>query len=187
MRPEELAPDAPARRVFSLPDTVTAQEGDVHVPPSLVFGIRDRQERMLFEHLPLLSADMNTRHEMTATSNASSGGAGAIGHNQKSVVAMSAHHETQLAAGTVQANVLARLVDLRNANAAGIALRIGGGSSGLFRNLEDRTIRGGLRCKVRWSCVCTLLSPSDFFFEMCFPSCVIDPSSMQCMEPHSRI
>ena len=121
MRPEELAPDAPARRVFSLPDTVTAQEGDVHVPPSLVFGIRDREERMLFEHLPLLSADMDTRHEMTATSNASSGGGGAIGHNQKSVVAMSAHHETQLAAGTVQANVLARLVDLRNANAAGIA------------------------------------------------------------------
>ena len=122
MRPEELVPDAPARRVFSLPDTVMAQEGDVHIPPSLAFGIRDREERMLFEHLPLLSADMSTRHEMMASKASSGGGGGgATGHNQKSVEIMSAHHETQLAAGTVQANVLAKLVDLRNANAAGIA------------------------------------------------------------------
>jgi len=128
VHPEELAPDAPARRMFSLPDTLTAQEGDVHVPPSLAFGIREREERMLFEHLPLLSADMNTRHEMTVITNALSGGGGGggggggvNGHSRKSVEAMSAYHETQLAAGTVQANVLAKVVDLRNANAAGIA------------------------------------------------------------------
>jgi small subunit ribosomal protein S15 len=116
VRPEELALDAPARRVFSLPDAVTAQEGDVRVPPSLAFGIREREERMLFEHLPLLSADMNTRREMTMMP----GGGGANGH-RKSVEAMSAYHETQLAAGMTQANVLAKVVDLRNANAAGIS------------------------------------------------------------------
>ena len=119
VRPEELAPDAPARRVFSLPDTLMAQEGDVRVPPSLAFGIREREERMLFEHLPLLSADMSTRHEMTMMVN-SSGGGGANYHNPKSMEAMSAHHETQLATGISQANVLAKVVDLRNANAAGI-------------------------------------------------------------------
>jgi small subunit ribosomal protein S15 len=124
VRPEELAPDAPARRVFSLPDTVTTQEGDVRVPPSLAFGMREREERMLFEHLPLLSADMSTRHEMTVMTNSSSGGggggAGAVGHDRKGAEAMSAFHETQLAAGMTQANVLAKVVDLRNANAAGI-------------------------------------------------------------------
>lgn len=125
MHPEELAPDAPARRVFSLPDAVTTQEGDIRVPPSLAFGIREREERMLFEHLPLLSADMSTRHEMTVMTNSVSGGggggAGAGGLDRKGAAAMSAYHETQLAAGMTQANVLAKVVDLRNANAAGIA------------------------------------------------------------------
>ena len=125
MRPEELAPDAPARRVFSLPDTLMTAQGqeggdDVRVPPSLAFGMREREERMLFEHLPLLTADMSTRHKMTM-----SGGAGAKakanGHRKGVMEAMSAYHETQLAAGIVQANVMAKVVDLRNANAAGIA------------------------------------------------------------------
>jgi small subunit ribosomal protein S15 len=60
VRPEELAHDAPAQRI-SLP----ADEADVSVPPSLAFGLRAREQRMLFEHLPLLSADMRTRREMT--------------------------------------------------------------------------------------------------------------------------
>jgi small subunit ribosomal protein S15 len=128
VRPEELAPGALARRVFSMPGAAqAAQEGGddgVRVPPSLTFGIREREERMLFEHLPLLTADMSTRHQMTMMSSSSSGGGGGGGandHHRKGMEAMSAHHETQLAAGAAQANVLAKLVDLRNANAAGIA------------------------------------------------------------------
>src|SRR6266849_2926157 len=35
----------------------------------------------------------------------------------------------------------------------GLRLRIGGGSSRLFRSLENRMIRGGLRCKVRYRVV----------------------------------
>jgi small subunit ribosomal protein S15 len=127
VRPEELAPDAPARRVFSLPDTLMTAQGqeggdDVRVPPSLAFGMREREERMLFEHLPLLTADMSTRHKMTLSGGAGAGGgANANGHRKGVMEAMSAYHETQLAAGVVQANVMARVVDLRNANAAGIA------------------------------------------------------------------
>jgi small subunit ribosomal protein S15 len=124
VRPEELAPDAQARRVFSMPDEVAgARAGNVSVPPSVAFGIREREERMLFEHLPLLSADMNTRHQMTMMSNSTSGGgAGGAGAGaRRGIEAMSAYHETQLAAGIVQANEVAKLVDLRNANAAGIA------------------------------------------------------------------
>ena len=55
VRPEELAHDAPAQRV-SLPGAATAQEADVCVPPSLASGLRAREQRMLFEHPPLLSA-----------------------------------------------------------------------------------------------------------------------------------
>lgn len=187
MRPEELALDAPARRVFSLPDAVMAQEENVRVPPSLAFGIREREERMLFEHLPLLSADMSTRHEMTMTNSAN-------GHSRKGVEAMSAYHETQLAAGMTQANVLAKVVDLRNANAAGIAFEnrrrvIEAFSEPGKPNDSGKTeVQGALVV-----CLCTLLSPSDFYFilfsrsRMRFPSCVIDPSSTQCMEPPPRI
>jgi small subunit ribosomal protein S15 len=122
VRPEELAPDAPARRVVSLPDTVMAQaqggDDDVRVPPSVAFGIREREERMLFEHLPLLSADMKTRHQMSMSVGGADAGADS---NPKRMEALSAYHETQLAAGMAQANVMAKVVDLRNANAAGIA------------------------------------------------------------------
>ncbi|KAH9980508.1 hypothetical protein BJV74DRAFT_856661 [Russula compacta] len=91
VRPEELAPDAPSQRVASPAAPVAADA--VH---------------MLFEHLPLLAADMDTRREMNALLSVN-------------VEDMAAHHETELAAGVAQANVLAKVVDLRNANAAGIA------------------------------------------------------------------
>jgi small subunit ribosomal protein S15 len=123
VRPEELAPDAPAQRV-SLPAAVTAQEADVHLPPSLAFGLRAREQRMLFEHLPLLSADMSTRREMTSTANWQRWGnahASAGAGQKKDAEGMSAFHETELAVGVAQANALARVVDLRNANAAGVA------------------------------------------------------------------
>jgi small subunit ribosomal protein S15 len=119
VRPEELSPDVPAKRVFTLPAaTLTAPareaDGDVRVPSLLGFGIREREERMLFEHLPLLSADMNTRREMSMVDTNSPS-------YSADVEAMSKYHERQLVAGVAQANVLAKVVDLRNANAAGIA------------------------------------------------------------------
>jgi len=135
VRPEELAPDAPARDVSlplsssSSPSTTTttttttmegadverAAEAQVQVPPALAFGIREREREMVFEHLPLLSADMSTRRETnTSSSWKSSGGL-------KQAEEMATHHEAEMDAGVAQANALAKLVDLRNANAAGIA------------------------------------------------------------------
>ena len=122
VRPEELQPDAPSQRI-SLPvdDGASAPaaaagvgaEGvvgtaEVRVPLLLAFGMREREKRMVFEHLPLLSADMSTRREMNAL-------------RRVKAEEMAAHHEGALAAGVGQANVMAALVDLRNANAAGIA------------------------------------------------------------------
>jgi small subunit ribosomal protein S15 len=200
VHPEELAPDAPARRMFSLPDTVTAQEGgNVRVPSSLAFGIREREERMLFEHLPLLSADMNTRHKMTMMTNNSlsgggGGGGGASGHQRKGVEAISAYHETQLAAGVTQANVLAKMVDLRNANAAGIAFEnrrrvIEAFSEPGKPNDSGRTEVQGALCRVSAPLSIPLIFILFFIFAFSyvFPSCVNDPSSTQCMEPPPRI
>ena len=126
VRPEELGPDAPSRRI-SLPvdDGSPAGAGgagagataegvgvvgtaEVRVPPSLAFGMREREKSMVFEHLPLLSADMSTRREMNAL-------------RRVKAEEMAAYHEGALVAGVEQANVMAALVDLRNANAAGIA------------------------------------------------------------------
>lgn len=103
VRPDELAPSAAPHDLH-----IPAADADVRVPPTLAFGIREREQRMLFAHLPLLAADMDTRREMN----------GAPGMK---VADMNAHHDRALAEGVEQANALARLVDLRNANAAGIA------------------------------------------------------------------
>ncbi|KAI9510751.1 mitochondrial ribosomal protein S15 [Russula earlei] len=108
---EEEEEDAPAQGVSS-PSPSPSETGPGSLP--LAFGIRERERRMLFEHLPLLSADMSTRREM----NAMGRGSGTAGGN---VEEMAAHHEAETAAGVAQASVLAKLVDLRNANAAGIA------------------------------------------------------------------
>jgi len=116
VRPEELATDAPAQPI-SLPvaDSATSAAAaeervppSVRVPPSLAYGMREREKRMVFEHLPLLSADMSTRREMNAL-------------RRVNAEEMAAHHEDALAAGVGQANAMAALVDLRNANAAGVA------------------------------------------------------------------
>lgn len=103
VRPDELAPSAPPHAIH-IPEAANAA---VNLPPALAFGIREREQRMLFTHLPLLAADMNTRREMNGSS--------------VNAADMAAQHERALADGVEQANKLARLVDLRNANAAGIA------------------------------------------------------------------
>jgi hypothetical protein len=78
------------------------------VLPSLAFGMRSLEKKMLFEHLPMLSADMSTRREMNAL-------------RRVNAEEMAAHHAGALAVGVRQANAMAALVDLCNANAAGIA------------------------------------------------------------------
>ena len=98
-----VRPDEPTAESIHIPEA----NADVTLPPTLAFGIRAREQRMLFAHLPLLTADMNTRRELHGSSvNAED---------------MAAHHERALAESVKQANALARVVDLRNANAAGVA------------------------------------------------------------------
>ena len=109
VRPDELAPNAPPHDIH-----IPAAGADVHLPPSLAFGIRAREQQMLFAHLPMLAADMSTRRELNGMQSNGSGSSVDVGH-------MAAHHERELAAGVGQANALARVVDLRNANAAGVA------------------------------------------------------------------
>ena len=48
---------------------VTAQEADVCIPPWFAFRLRGREHRIVFEHLPLLSANMRTRREMAMVGN----------------------------------------------------------------------------------------------------------------------
>jgi small subunit ribosomal protein S15 len=135
------------KRVFTLPAaTLTAPvreaDGDVRVPSLLGFGIREREERMLFEHLLLLSADMNTRHEMSMVDTN-------LSPYSADVEAMSKYHERQLVAGVAQANVLANVVDLRNANATGIAFENRRRVIEAFSepgNPNDTGRTGGARC-----------------------------------------
>ena len=97
MCPEELAQDAPAQRI-----PLPADEADVSVPQSLAFGLRAREQRMLFEHLPLVSADMRTRREMTMVGTwqrwgDAGGGAGVgVGDGQKDAEGMAVFHEMEL-------------------------------------------------------------------------------------------
>ena len=65
---------------------------------------------MLFAHLPLLAAQMQTRREMRIG-----------GTTTKAAAEMTAQHERAREIGRRQAEMVAKLVDLRNANAAGIA------------------------------------------------------------------
>jgi small subunit ribosomal protein S15 len=136
VRPEELAPDAAPQRV-PLPtasasasseaeagagadETTAPASAEVRVPGALAFGLRAREQRMLFQHLPLLAADMHARREMGAQPRGRARrGDGWEGHAD--VTDMAAQHGAELARGAAQADALGRVVDLRNANAAGIA------------------------------------------------------------------
>jgi small subunit ribosomal protein S15 len=187
VRPEELAHDAPAQRI-SLP--LPADEADVSVPPSLAFGLRGREQRMLFEHLPLLSADMRTRREMTMVGTWQrwgDAGAGAdVGDGQKrDAEGMAAFHEMELVAGVAQANALARVVDLRNANAAGVAFENRRRVVEAFSEPGKPNDTG--RTEVQGTLLCSTLffNPSDFFgalLHLLF-SCAADTSNTECLEP----
>lgn len=72
--------------------------GKVNVPKQFGFGVDTAEQRLLLDSLPVLTADMTQRGELDVA-----------GYNN--------NQERQLQ----QANVFAKVLDLRNANAAGIA------------------------------------------------------------------
>lgn len=77
---------------------------------------------MLFEHVPLFSADMNTLRGVKTTAEWEQW---EIVRQRKDADGTSAFHQTELVAGV--ANALAKVVNLRN------TFEIAGGSSGRFR------------------------------------------------------
>ncbi|KAI0319474.1 hypothetical protein OF83DRAFT_1275621 [Amylostereum chailletii] len=99
VQPSELTPP-------SSPETVHLPEGDVRLPTAFAYGIRQHEKELLFSHLPVRSADMATMEAFTTMP-------GAAG--------MDAKHTVEMRLAVNNANTLARIVDLRNANAKGIA------------------------------------------------------------------
>jgi hypothetical protein len=59
---------------------------------SLAFGMREREKRMVFGHLPLLSVDMSTRREMNTL--------------RRVNAEMTAHHASALVAGVTSENAM---------------------------------------------------------------------------------
>ena len=104
VHPEELGPDAPSQRIL-----LPADNGDsASAASSTAEGVGVVGGTVEVRMLPLLSADMRTCQEMNAP-------------RWVKVEEMAAVHEGALVEGVEQANVMATLVDLRNANVAGIA------------------------------------------------------------------
>jgi small subunit ribosomal protein S15 len=78
--------------------------GTVHMPQQLGFGVGDAERMMLFDKLPMLSAEAET-----------------LGAEHDSQETKSAKYALGLEKELKKANSFAQLLDLRNANAAGIA------------------------------------------------------------------
>jgi hypothetical protein len=75
------------------------EEREVWVLPSPAFGMHEREKKMVFEHLLLLSVDMSTRWEINVL-------------HQVSAEEMAAHHAVTLAPGLQHANAMAALITL---------------------------------------------------------------------------
>lgn len=94
----------------------------VKVPRSLNYGLRTAEKNLLFGHLPIVCADARALHvnDDLLGSNAASTTLGqSQGHKSNwEIVQRTSEEELMLA--RERANRLARLVDLRNANAKGV-------------------------------------------------------------------
>ncbi|KAI0045673.1 mitochondrial ribosomal protein S15 [Auriscalpium vulgare] len=111
VRPDELAGPAASAPLDGGVVSLPSAAGDVPLPRALNYGIAEGEQRLLFAHLPVLSADMGVaRIDSQSGFTLSSQGA-----------KFSAVHDAQMSMEARNARALARLVDLRNANAPGIA------------------------------------------------------------------
>jgi small subunit ribosomal protein S15 len=166
VRPDELSPTAPSQPIH-IPEAANAE---VNIPPTLAFGIREQEQRMLFAHMPLLAADMHTRREMNG------------GSSVNAVADMAAHHERALEDGVKQANVLAKLVDLRNANAAGIAFENRRRVVEAFSEPGKPNDTG--RTEVQGACVCAKPAQQSLIWDI---SGALDFADTQAVESSWRL
>lgn len=84
----------------SVPEIIHSPEGDIELPPHLSFGINERSKELLFKVLPPLSAQE-----------------GVTKFSENVVSEMQEAMENEKA----KANMFAKVIDLRNANAKGLA------------------------------------------------------------------
>jgi small subunit ribosomal protein S15 len=98
---EELTKNAPA------PDTDFCSDGVLHLPEHLNFGVGEQEKKLLFEHLPYLSAKGETLFK---------------GDYKRSDWAnTNAKFLEMQKKELMKANIFARIIDLQNADARGIA------------------------------------------------------------------
>ncbi|KAA1471631.1 S15/NS1 RNA-binding domain-containing protein [Dentipellis sp. KUC8613] len=110
VKPEELAPipldAAPVEGHEVLHTLESVGGGPVTLPKTFAYGITEPEKRLLFEHLPVGNAETRSRVEHAKYPMDTFDFAGAMKRN--------------ISTSVVQANMLARIVDLSNANKGGI-------------------------------------------------------------------
>ncbi|KIY50495.1 S15/NS1 RNA-binding domain-containing protein [Fistulina hepatica ATCC 64428] len=105
---EELEPIKPDESYRYIPDKHSW--GTVAMPPTLAFGVGEEERRLLFDQLPVASARMYAIEESIRLA----------GQHYDKVVSEE-EEKKRIKVELQKANHLARMVDLRLANAAGIA------------------------------------------------------------------
>ncbi|TFY57226.1 hypothetical protein EVG20_g8626 [Dentipellis fragilis] len=111
VKPEELAPiplgATPAEGHEVLHTLESLGGGPVTIPKTFAYGITGSEKRLLFEHLPYGDAETRLRKEQS-------------GYQNMGTVELEKAMKRNIEASVVQANMLARVVDLSNANKGGI-------------------------------------------------------------------
>lgn len=108
-----LVTDEDIQATAPLPETVPDDAQEVVVPQFFNYGLKDKERQKLFETLPVLTAEAHVKHKLEEVEEQ-------MIPQETIPVAEQAQREGE-AAQLYKAQLLARIVDLRNANARGIA------------------------------------------------------------------
>ncbi|KZT22641.1 S15/NS1 RNA-binding domain-containing protein [Neolentinus lepideus HHB14362 ss-1] len=106
-------------KLLSAPKAVAAPGafGEVQLPPMFQFGVRETDTKVLFEQLPALSVEAVLYARERRRENKQQGKS----HGVADPDHMKNDYDTEVAVETLKTEQLGRLMDLRNANAAGLA------------------------------------------------------------------
>ncbi|EPQ60025.1 mitochondrial ribosomal protein S15 [Gloeophyllum trabeum ATCC 11539] len=97
------------------PQLVSHPLGELRLPPLFQFGVREEEKRLLFETLPVLSAEAATTRNDVRVRRAQNSRQGA------DPSALMAEYQREMVGEVRKMNQMASLLDLRNTNAAGLA------------------------------------------------------------------
>lgn len=107
-----LVTEKDIQNMAPIPDTVPDNAQEVVIPEFFNYGLKEKERERLFETLPVLTAEAHVKNVLAT--------AGHLLPQEMVPVAENAQREGE-AAQLYKAQLLARVVDLRNANARGIA------------------------------------------------------------------